>query len=101
MVLVSELEVVKALLKQKEDDIELVKEQLCQVLHQHSESCKKLRGLAEVLKAARCVCVCVCVRVRACACVYVRVCMHVCVCFVCVCVHVCVCVLFTQLHFSF
>ena len=55
VVLVSELEVVKALLKQKEDDIELVKEQLCQLLHQHSESCKKLRGLAEVLKAARCV----------------------------------------------
>ena len=46
-----EMETLTSILKQKEGDVELVKEELCETLHQRSESCKKLRSLAEVFSS--------------------------------------------------
>lgn len=49
----AELIVVRNALREKETDVDLVKEQLCEALHQRAESCNKLRTLAEVFNGAR------------------------------------------------
>ena len=49
----AELVVVRNALREKETDVDLVKEQLCEALHQRTESCNKLRTLAEVFNGAR------------------------------------------------
>ena len=50
----AELAGVRKALLAKETDLDLVKEQLCEALHQRAVSCDKLRTLAEVFNGARC-----------------------------------------------
>ena len=44
---------VRKALREKETDVDLVKEQLCEALHQRTVSCNKLRTLAEIFNGAR------------------------------------------------